>query len=118
MKAAQFIYGEFNGKQLNIYSSPNLESILHPLSITRLMQLGKYVKEYTEKINIFETEKVVAYSFLYPTIGDGGRRNMWNHTIVIPFSEVFDDLKDEIRKHHVGPKRTLNFLLPLDVALE
>lgn len=82
------------------------------------MHLGKHVTEYTEHTNRFDTEKAVAYSFIYPIVDEEGRRSMWNHTIIIKFDDVLEDVKNIVRKHHISPKRTMNFLLPLTIPLE
>jgi hypothetical protein len=117
LKTAQFVFGQFNGKTQKMYSSPNLESMLRSISISRLMQLGKYAKKYTEYINTLDTERVVAYTFIYPVVEDG-RRSTWNHTIVVKFDDVFEELKHIVQKHHVPPKKTLDFLMALDIPLE
>lgn len=86
MKCEHFLYGQFNGVGYRLVKSTHLDDILTEESLHYLCALDGpgVIQTWLPK------DQAVAVSYLSYTLDEYARRNMWNHTIVIPILDYMN----------------------------
>jgi len=106
MRFEHFIYGQFDGVGYRTITTKNVRQILTDKTFNELCQL----RGSSPKQTLLHKERYVAVTYLGYTLDEWGRRNHWNHTILIPIKDYFElhppVLFEEhfIREDDVAPK--------------
>ena len=80
-----FIYGQFNGVGYRTIKTKHVHEVLTDQSFHELCQLrGSGIQQ-----TLLHRERYVAVTYLGYTLDEWGRRNTWNHTILIPVEDYF-----------------------------
>lgn len=86
-----FLIGYFNSRY-NYITSDALLKVLGQESLEYLRRLGGNVQGETVAVTPLCRDKLLAISFLKPTRDEMGRPGVWNHTILLPCSNVYSSL--------------------------
>lgn len=85
MQFEHFIHGQLDGVGYRTIKTKNVRQILADKTFNELCQMrGSGVTQ-----TLLHRERYVAVSYLGYTLDEWGRRNTWNHTILIPMEDYF-----------------------------
>jgi len=119
MKCEHFLIGYFPGLGQRVARSPRVNEILSFEAWQHLLRQGGNLTSELVTVTNLCNEKMMAVSYLKPTVDELGRKGVWNHTVLIPcvdISKALAALLDPlfIKSLQEAPKTNLE---PLDVKL-
>ena len=80
-------------KRMLFLKSEGLNERLEPDDLAFLLRQGATDGKETVTLTPVCKTKVFALSFLKPTVDEYGRRGVWNHTILVPCSQMIKGLR-------------------------
>jgi hypothetical protein len=101
---------------MRMLESNNAEKLLTEKNFRWLMDLGKHQQPCEQPIvNVFETEKIVSYTYLKQVSDDNGRTSVWNHTILVKFTDLFLETNKKITGYFIESIEVKNPLPQLEI---
>jgi len=91
MQIGQFITGMINGS-FDMIQSNNLDNLLCEEHLQFLYDLGKGKNNGEINTYIFESDNAISKTVLSVVYDDYGRKDIINHTIIIKFDNILQDI--------------------------
>ena len=95
MQIGQFIYGMVNGT-IERKQTPNVDKLLSEKSLKILYDLDRNKQEINEATYIYtwDGENAITKTTIKPVSDKDGRSDMLNHTTIIKFDNILNDILD------------------------
>jgi hypothetical protein len=119
MKCEHFLIGYFPGLGQRVTRSSRVNEVLSFESWQHLLRQGGNLDSEIVTVTNLCAEKMMAVSYLRPTVDELGRKGVWNHTVLIPCVDISKALAAVLDPLFIkglieAPKANLE---PLDVNL-
>lgn len=96
VRCEHFVYGHFNGVGLKLVKTKGVDNLVNSEVLNMLCRLGNGIKKAMRALMWLPESRVVCISLLEPRTDQYNRKVTWNHTILVPAQEYFDNLIHKI----------------------
>lgn len=93
MQIGEFIYGMLNGS-IQRKQTLNVDKLLSEAALNFLYQIGRNETKIKEATFIYtwDSEKAITKTVIKPVSDENGRKDLLNHTVIVKFDNVFNDV--------------------------
>lgn len=116
-----FLIGYFKNKGFVTFKSDKVDEIVNQDDMRDLLQQGGRIKQATLIAKSLCRSRLIAISYLKPTVDEMGRPGLWQHTILIPCGQLVTNLKliEKLNGVFIREEQALrNPLAPVNIELE